>query len=135
MLDLPQEGSQQGRGENRQTFPSDDLARHDGEIGLERIEQRLIGLQVLPQHHEQFGVQFPRRDHDRQIAHVVAGAGGDAHGVPNAGFQQGGYPGAVAAHPVPLRVVRGWVVVDDGYQHAFLLQGRDHGFPETAVTA
>ena len=134
VADLVEEGREQRRAEDRDAFVRDHPTRHHGDVRLEGLEERAIGFVVLAQDHEELLVELARRDRDRQVVHVRAGAAHDPGRLEHAGLVQGVGAGAVALHPAVDTVGLG-VDVDDGDRHRLGVHGIHQQAAEAAVAA
>jgi len=129
-----QEGREQRGADHGQALAGDQFARDHGHVGVEGVEQGAVGAQVLAHDGEQAGVQLAGGDDDREIVHVVVGAGDDARRRVDPGGRERLGLGAGAAHRRQLRVLRRGGV-DDRHLEAVRMESAHHLAAETAVAA
>ena len=131
--DLEKRPQQRGA-DHGQAFACNQLARDHGHVGVESVEQRVIGLQVLADDRVQVGIQLARRHDDRQVVHVVVGARHDAGCPADAGLDQRPRLGAGATDG--RQVLSGRRVrIDHGHLESVRVERTDDLASEPAISA
>jgi len=119
---------------DRQAFRRNLFARHHRHVGVERVEQCTVSLQVLPHDGEERGVQLARGDHDGEVVHVVVGARDDADRGVNTGCTERLGLGADAAHHREPRLLRS-IRVDHRDLEPVRMEGPHHLAAEASIAA